>query len=233
MSSILIKPRVPAIQTTAFIFFFILFSFFRVCVFGVSTKGLVGYWTFDHNAHDISGYNHNGIFQHSPVFVPGVTRLCPDFGSSENYVVVSNSDARLTILRACTVETWIRGRNFDQGYHHIFRKENSYTLSIYDGNVAVATTQGWWKSGKTRLPIDRWVHAAWTWDGSYQRIYIDGKEVVGGPASGTFPNGGKIYISHPVHPFKGLIDEVKVYCRALTAAEIESSYFEGLTLVGY
>jgi hypothetical protein len=103
------KLVVPAIQTAALILFFVLFSFFTRPVFGVSTQGLVGYWTFDRSAHDVSGYGHDGTFYHSPVFVPGRTRLCPDFGSRENHVVVSNNDARLTILRADTVESWIKG----------------------------------------------------------------------------------------------------------------------------
>lgn len=207
--------------------------YFTGHAFGVSTQGMVGYWTFEGNAHDTSGCGHNGTFYVQPAYVTGRTGLCPDLRDGKNHVAVDNSDHRLTLLHTLTIEAWINGRTFDDGYHHIFGKENAYVLSVCNGKAAAGSAGGWWKPNNTHLHTNRWIHVAWTCNGSYNRIFINGKETAAGPASGTFPKGGKNYIGHPNNSFHGLIDEVKVYGRALTASEIESSYFEGLALVGY
>lgn len=219
----------PSMKPTILLVLFIL----NGPVYSVTTQGMVGYWTFDGSARDTGGYAHHGVCYTSPVYVAGRVGLCLDLEDGKNHVVVDNSDRRLTITRAVTVEAWIKDNNFGNGYRHIFGKENSYTLSVYNGNAAVKSTHGWWIPHNTRLPTGQWIHVAWTCDGSRNRIYINGKETVSSRASGTFPKGGKIVIGHPAHPFTGLIDEVKVYKRALTAAEINSSYFEGAALVAY
>jgi len=199
--AILINPIVFGITVSIFILFY-----FTGPIFGVSTQGMAGYWTFDGNARDTSGFGHNGTPYYQPAYVTGRTGLCLDLGDGKNHVAVDNSDDRLTIRHAVTIEAWINGRNFDRGYHHIFGKENAYTLSVYNGKVAVRCAGGWWKPDNTQLRTDRWIHVALTCNGSYKRIFIDGKETAAGPASGRFPKGGKIYIGHPDNPFHGRID---------------------------
>ena len=79
--------------------------------------------------------------------------------------------------------------------------------------------------GTARISTTDWTHLAMTYDGSVQRLYVNGvlagtHAQTGNMAVGNQPlriggNG-----SFPGEFFKGLIDEVKVYNRALTAAEI-------------
>ena len=79
------------------------------------------------------------------------------------------------------------------------------------------------------LPTGRWVHIAGTFDGEVMRIYMDGEE--GGHMERPGPVNtnefhlclGNYEISHPSH-FKGLLDEVELYSRALTAEEIKKRF---------
>lgn len=81
---------------------------------------------------------------------------------------------------------------------------------------------------------NRWIHMAGTYDGSIMRLYIDGVEI------GTQSLNGNIRVDdNPVTiggeengptpqvvdgEFEGLIDEVRIYVRALDATEIREIY---------
>ena len=77
-------------------------------------------------------------------------------------------------------------------------------------------------------PKRKWVHVVVTYDGSASTMYIDGKPVV----TATFPKGKKSLerIAHPVKIgghggyFKGGVDNLRLYNRAISAAEVEVLY---------
>ena len=76
-----------------------------------------------------------------------------------------------------------------------------------------------------KLPLGKWVHVAGTCDGSVVRVYMDGVlvgtlERTGGIKTNNYPLMlGSYEENHAAH-FKGLLDEVRLYKRALNAAEI-------------
>jgi hypothetical protein len=73
-------------------------------------------------------------------------------------------------------------------------------------------------------PVGRWTHLAVTYDGATYRLYIDGREASSRPASGRIlRTGDPLWIggNEPYGEyFRGVIDEVRVYRRALTAGEV-------------
>jgi hypothetical protein len=79
-------------------------------------------------------------------------------------------------------------------------------------------------SGISAVPVDRWSDVAVTYDGSRLRLYINGRQVSGRTTTGTIqtpPNpvwigGNRPYGEH----FQGLIDEIRIYDRALPENEI-------------
>ena len=79
-------------------------------------------------------------------------------------------------------------------------------------------------NGPTALTINQWTHLAGTWDGSTLRLYLGGVEVASQPRSGTLEvNNSPLHIGGNTYNgenFSGLIDEVRIYNRALTPAEI-------------
>lgn len=95
----------------------------------------------------------------------------------------------------------------------------------------------------TKVPIGNWVHAVATYDGSSMKLYYNGKLESGQICRylvGYVDNllTGKIDTNNmPISIgrsgfgsdyFNGIIDEVRIYAKALTQAEIQKHYAEGL-----
>jgi hypothetical protein len=78
--------------------------------------------------------------------------------------------------------------------------------------------------GSQALPLNAWTHLAVTYDGAAVRLYVDGTEVDSQPLTGTITGtsrplrigGNSVWGEY----FNGLIDEVRVYDRALSPAEL-------------
>ena len=80
------------------------------------------------------------------------------------------------------------------------------------------------------MPLNAWSHVAATYDGAALRLYVDGA-----PAGSTAVTGSMAVTSGVLRIggnnlwnewFSGLIDEVRIYDRALSQAEIQ----EGLAV---
>jgi hypothetical protein len=79
-------------------------------------------------------------------------------------------------------------------------------------------------SGTSPIPADRWSDVAVTYDGATLRLYVNGRQVSSRAATGIIQTptnplwigGNRPYGEH----FQGLIDEVRVYDRALSQNEI-------------
>jgi hypothetical protein len=83
-----------------------------------------------------------------------------------------------------------------------------------------------WASSRRAPRLRRWTHVAMTYDGSAIRTYLDGR------LAGTRAQSGALQVSsHPLHFggnavwrewFAGRLDEVRIYDRALSTAEIQA-----------
>ncbi len=91
-------------------------------------------------------------------------------------------------------------------------------------------------SGTTALNDDRWHFVAVTYDGATLRLYVDAVEQASGPKALATGNtvlviGRAVMDHYPGRPvpelFRGLLDDLRVYDRALTAAQIAALRDEG------
>jgi hypothetical protein len=79
------------------------------------------------------------------------------------------------------------------------------------------------------IRLNEWIHAAATWDGTTMRLYMNAFEVGNASRAGTAvavdPTVGAAIGNQPVgaenRPFEGMIDDVRIYTKALTVEEIE------------
>jgi hypothetical protein len=81
-------------------------------------------------------------------------------------------------------------------------------------------------TGPSVLPLNAWTHLAATYDGTTLRLYVNGALATSTSVGGAIPvstgvlriGGNSIWSEW----FKGLIDEVRVYNRALSQSEIQA-----------
>jgi hypothetical protein len=210
---------------------------------GDPTVGLVAYWPFDEGfgtaAADASGNGHHGTLVNGPQWT-GDPAL--SFDGVDDHVDVGFFDVT---GEALTLAAWIRSAdlgNCSSSDCRILSKATStaeadhwFMLSTIDsGGSAVlrfrlktgGTTTTLIASGGA-LPENAWVHAAAVYDGAAMELFLDGVPVgstsktgslAGDPGVGVWIGGNPPDGS--AKPWNGRIDEVRIYDRALTAAEI-------------
>ena len=204
---------------------------------GADEPGLVAWWAFDEDrdspaVYDYSGHRLGGSL-HKAARAKGIDGDALDCHGG---CAVILSNARLSPANGMTLECWVRTDVADQSDKWLVNriqggKTNSgYRLGLAQGKPCFALPQTDWShhlTGSKALPLNRWVHLAGTFDGQTMRIYVDGEECGSldrpGPVN---PNDfnlclGSFAEDHPAH-FTGLLDEVKLYDRALTAEQMRS-----------
>ena len=200
-----------------------------------SPSGLVSWWTGDGDLNDHQGANDgvSGIQKGAtPVtFGAGYRGQAFDL-QGKSYVQVPNT-ASLQLTAGGTIEALVSSSSFGG---RIVDKitaggADGYMLDTYQsklrliaGNVVV--------SSPATLPVNTWVHVAGTWDGSFARVYVNGIEVASAQAPSLPSNTLALRLgadSTGASRFAGAIDEVALYSRALSAAEVGAVAASGLT----
>lgn len=81
-------------------------------------------------------------------------------------------------------------------------------------------------NGATSLVLNTWTHLAMTYDGTTERLYVNGTLVSSTPTAGSIVSStGPLRIggnSIWTERFRGLIDDVRVYDTVLTQARIQT-----------
>lgn len=134
-----------------------------------------------------------------------------------------------------TVEAWVRPEGNTDKYSPLISKETEGTEEepwfLYEGSWVANQPYGGLEGetpGETDshagepIPQDRWTHLAFTFDGSKTRLYVDGELLDEDAGAEPVISEGKIELGadQSGHHFKGRIDEVRIYNRALDTAEV-------------
>jgi large repetitive protein len=202
----------------------------------LSTAGLVAAYAFDEGtggtANDNSGRGHPGALSNATWAAAGHSGAAVSFNGTNSWVTVADqADLRLTT--GMTLEAWVKPASPTTGWRTVVFKETSgglsYDLTAYNngGPPAVGINTGGGDIatlGTAPLAVNVWSHLAATYDGGTLKLYVNGvlassKAVTGALVSSTGPlriGGNAIWGEY----FSGLVDDVRIYDRALTAAEI-------------
>jgi hypothetical protein len=211
----------------------------RVLKSAAPEAGLVGWWAFDEGTNspvtlDYSGHRLGGQLREATL-APGLdgnALLCQG-----GAVVIGNHPA-LSLSNALTIECWVKtevaGQDNKWLVNRVFGggEATGYRLGVLAGKPCFEIPWTPWShhlSASESLPTGRWVHLAGTFDGQTMKIYVDGQERGSMARPGPIrPNQfhlclGSYEVKHAAF-FQGLLDEVKLYGRALTAQEIRAHH---------
>ena len=139
--------------------------------------------------------------------------------------------ASLSPTAAVSVEAWIRPDTFG-ALRTIVHKTNSYwlrlessgalTMYVYDGTSYEPHATG------TTLVAGTLYHVVGTFDGANLRVYVDGTlRATTARAVTIQDNGNQVNVGVGGSYFDGVMDEVAVYGKALTAQQISEHYLAG------
>jgi hypothetical protein len=205
------------------------------------TDGLIGFWTLDES--DIDGDTVKDVFGDTdgtivgdPETVAGQIEEGMKFDGVEDRVEIPKS--LMVGLESFTIECWFNYENSSNWRWMVGGgPEWNYGLGmcIYSGSNIVRyhlkTDKGSFYSGNgtTSLNPGDWYHIAYTYDGKTVTSYVDGEldflQLLSGVVQidPTTLAIGAGYWNNSEY-FVGIIDEVRIYDRALTEDEVKRNY---------
>lgn len=181
---------------------------------------------------DASGSGNPGTATATSWSASGKYGQALSFNGSSSWVTVADAP-ELRLTTGMTLEAWVRPQTVSNWRTVVMKQYASdlaYALmagSYADRPHVVIHTSGEVGTGGTAsLPLNTWSHLATTYDGTTLRLWVNGAQVAqraaGGPIRGDAGvlriGGNSLWGEY----FNGLIDEVRVYDRALTATEIQA-----------
>ena len=190
---------------------------------------LVGHWKLDGNANDSTGSNH-GTLIGNPTWANDPQRgWCLDLDGNGDYVDVGDAPS-LTFTEEITVACWIKVRKFDRNWSAIVAKGDDWVLARTRDDSRVAflclglTGGGWPEVYSGDVNDGNWHHIAGVYDGSKLSMYQDGSCVDAKSLHGPINRNWKRVLigenaQSPNRYWNGLIDDVRIYNRPLTAEE--------------
>jgi hypothetical protein len=204
------------------------------------TAGLVATYSFNAGSGstlaDLSGNNNNGTISGATWTASGRYGSALSFDGINDWVTVNDSNL-LDLTTAMTLEAWVYPTVTLSNWRTIIAKEGLSPVLPYflhassqpsnqpATGVTIGSTEYSLKGG-TRPANDIWTHLAATYDGAFQRLYVNGIQVASQARTGSMPattnplriGGNNIWGEY----FAGRIDEMRIYNRALTQPEIQT-----------
>ena len=213
----------------------------HVSIAVIEEEDILGLWLFDEGSgatvSDSSGNGNHGEIIGDLEWVNGKYGMALQYpGESMNLVMLLDSDT-LNPTTGITIMAWGWVQDSSQNRRFLQKStagsDNQYRLLFEWGNFRFDPGPG--VSPQTLdapgFSEEEWHHVAGVYDGSKTYIYYDGEEVASQDASGEMiPSTGPIFLgakwNDPAHPgdyWQGMIDELAVFGRGLTAAEVNQA----------
>jgi len=206
-----------------------------------SMAGLVGHWALDDGAgtivRDSTANGNDGQLIGDPQWVDGVIAGALQFDGVGDYVEVPH-DPVLAIEGQVTVAVWINaerhtGPGGSQWQGILAKGGNPRLYSLYTearGVLHFSTGPGGAYIGSLstgQVPLNEWVHVAVVVDSGHQ-YYLNGEPAGQGGQGATAVGGGTAPLTigktNEANEFLGMIDDVRLYDRALTPEQVQGIF---------
>ena len=210
---------------------------------GALPAGLVAWWKLDEaagsgTAADASGNGNDATLtglSSASAWTTGHTDgalKCDGSGGA----LVNHSASLDAITNGATVSAWVYRLSATTGFSVVLSRQIGTTSGEYywlglSGDYAAISSSASPMASTTKVPMATWTHLAVTHDGSTARIYVNGTQVLSRTSSAIFrADTSKLTICGNqndasgaiIERWNGLVDDLQLYGRALTATEISS-----------
>ena len=205
-------------------------------------KGLVLHYSFDekprdNKATDYSPGGNHGTVHGAQWTAKGKVGGAYRFDGRDDFITADDSSS-LDIQHEVTVMAWIKPRKLDSRQVFVAKTaggDNTWLVEINPIDFALGKMNFYLYTGgaeanfgSSQRITTSWHHIAVVYDSTEKRIYLDGKLDSVLPFSGTILlNDQPLTVgdwASKDRPFGGLIDEVIVWRRALSEAEVKQIY---------
>ena len=208
--------------------------------------GLVGWWRGEGNANDFLNQN-NGVQINSPGFVPAVVGQGFKFNGTNSVQIPDSASLKPATV---TVDAWVKFDSLDApgasqpGLQFLVFKRNTRTSSFEGYTLLKQRVNGQDRlrfyvtsvgavqaiaTSTTTVTTGVFYHVVGTYDGAAVKLYVNG--VLEGQTAANFPID---YGTRPVFlgtsgesfdgKLMGVLDEIHIFNRALSASEVQSIF---------
>ena len=202
------------------------------------SSGLVSWWPGDGEALDAADHN-DGILRNEANFAPGIVGQAFSLHGGAYVEIPDAPNLNYWGTNSMSVALWAFRTGQDPTMHLISKRfremdmeyqiANDPSRGLHFGNAYANNPNV--VNSYIQFPANVWWHLAATSDGQMLKFYINGKLVAANPGHLGPPNSAPLRIGTidyvVPYPFEGLIDEVLIYNRALSAEEIRFIYDSG------
>ncbi|HLP96613.1 MAG TPA: LamG-like jellyroll fold domain-containing protein [Saprospiraceae bacterium] len=198
-------------------------------------SGLIAYYPFCESATDYSGHGNHGSINGGVTFVDdkwGHSKSAAHFNGTNAFIRVPASVSLDTLTKSITVACWFYTKSYDSKWASLISKSNNtsalrqYSI-IYDKDGLISFSHT--LVATHLLELNQWYHMAVTYQDTIAKCYVDGilvdsNTMANQITSTNFP----LYIGADPHVVTeyhhGMLDDVRIYNRALSAAEVSALY---------
>ncbi len=193
------------------------------------TDGLVAYYPFNGNANDESGNSHNGT-------VNGASLTTDRFGETGKAYSLNGVNNFISLgswfnFNDFTVSIWVEA-DVQAGHAALLDNGHSGSYNWVCQAITQFASNGYEFGGVPTfyLPTGSWAHLVLQSSGTTKKVFVNGQ--LAGEASASInyaltPNLNFGYWAHDnARYWKGLLDNIRIYNRALSETEINTLYHE-------
>jgi hypothetical protein len=211
-----------------------------------SSSGLIGHWPFDENfgsaTSDVVG-GRTATLTNGAQWTSGHTGAAVALDGTNDFLGLSPFDV---VGSGITISAWVKNSSLPGGVDQRFVSKANGTAEG-DHYWMLGT---WWEGGtrsrlrfrlrtgtvtstliatSSELVPNVWYHAAATYDGATMRLYLNGVQVASMNKTGSVATGASVPVTFGRNPegsgftqMFGALDDVRIYDRGLTAAEVSA-----------
>ena len=201
-------------------------------------SGLVSWWAGEGNADDLMGTN-TGTFQNGATYAPGKVGYAFSFnGVNQSVNVPYNTNFNFSPSGQFSVEAWVIVNSITS-YQAIAVKcpaSDTWDWGVYiipGGNFMVGSHNGFAVVSSITAQTGQWYNVCVTYNNASWQLFVNGLTAAQGSGVSILQSSGGLGIgckgqSTVYYDFlAGLVDEIQIYNRALTASEIQAIYQAG------